>query len=201
MDSIPIMHASAIRELQKAVGRERARRVTERASAERARMLARVDDRGSRLVRAHAGAWIVPVAAVYVAIKDELGDVESALDVTFSMMRAAPTGRARAMRILRWVPGRFTLFRMAHRRALARDFVPPGWDCEVTEDSATRFAYVMRSCCYRDIYEELGVPEVAPLSCKMDDVEYALLPEIRFRRTQTLASGGDCCDFSHYIEP
>lgn len=201
MGTAPIMYPAAIRELHKALGDECACRVMERASAERVRMLHTVDDRGSSVVRAHAEAWMVPVAAAYVALREELCDQERALDLTFSMMCATPTPRARGLRILRWVPGRFTLFRMAHRRALARDFVPPGWDCEVTEDCTTRFSYVMRSCCYRDIYEELGVPEVAPLSCRMDDVEYALLPEIRFRRAQTLVSGGESCEFSHYVEP
>lgn len=58
----------------------------------------------------------------------------------------------------------------------------------------------MHSCCYSEIFGELGVPEVAPLSCRMDDVDYALVPEIRFQRTKTLAGGDECCDFNHFVE-
>lgn len=195
-----LTHRTVVRELRRSLGPERTDPVLRRSLSELDRMLDRVDDRGSPVVRSHAKAWIVPVAALYVALRDELGDQERALGVTFGAMTARATNRARALRVLRWLPGRFAIFRLAHRRALAADFCAPGWDCEIIENSPTRLAYTMHSCCYTEIFHELGVPEVAPLSCRMDDADYALLPEVRFQRTKTLAGGDECCDFSHHME-
>lgn len=74
------------------------------------------------------------------------------------------------------------------------------WDCRIIEDTPRRLAYTMHSCCYKEGFDQLGVGEVALLSCRIDHLDYALLPEIRFHRTKTLAEEDDCCDFVHYVE-
>lgn len=191
-------HPRALRELADAIGNARAAEALARASAECARMSALASDRGSPVVRHHLDAHIAPNAALYVTLRDELGDRDAALDVTFRVMRALPSARRWAMRALAWLPGRFALFRLLHRRALRRDSHPPAWDCEIVEDSPARFSCAIRSCCYLELYRELGVPEVAPLSCRMDDADYAPLPaSISFERPRTLATGGESCDFIH----
>lgn len=200
MEGMSLTHRAVIGQLRDSLGHETAETVLHRTQAEIAKTLERVDDRGSRLVRAHAEAWIAPIAATYTILREELGDQALALDLTFRLMRAKPTNRAMALRMLRWIPGRFALFRLAHRRALAKEFRVPGWDCRFVEDSPRRLAYTMRSCCYKEIFNELGVPEVAPLSCRMDDEDYALLPEIGFERPRLLTDGGDCCEFNHYAK-
>lgn len=189
--------ARARRELARLLGAAEAARALAAANALVPALLARCDDRGSRAVRTHLRTAIVPVAALYTVLRERLG-MQRALEVTFEVMRAMFVAMPRAVRALRFLPARFSLFRSANRFALRTQFPPEGWACEIVDDSRSRFAYTMRSCCYLDAYIALGVPEVAPLSCRMDEVAYAALPaDITFERTRTLAGGDDCCDFVH----
>ena len=45
---------------------------------------------------------------------------------------------------------------------------------------------------------ENGCPELCPLFCDVDDVNYGGLRKMGFSRTKTLGYGGDCCDFHFY---
>ena len=42
--------------------------------------------------------------------------------------------------------------------------------------------------------KKLGVSELTPLFCELDEVMIALQHR-RLHRTQTIAGGGDCCDY------
>ena len=42
--------------------------------------------------------------------------------------------------------------------------------------------------------KKLGVSELTPLFCELDEVMIAL-QHGRLHRTQTIAGGGDCCDY------
>lgn len=53
----------------------------------------------------------------------------------------------------------------------------------------------MTACPYCRYAERFGCPELTPVFCDSDLASYGKLPGIRFERTQTLGTGGDCCDF------
>jgi hypothetical protein len=72
-------------------------------------------------------------------------------------------------------------------------------EIEMIEQADEVFAFNVTRCRYAELYRALGVPELgAILSCNRD---YALIegfsPDVTLTRTQTLMSGGACCDF-HY---
>jgi len=50
-------------------------------------------------------------------------------------------------------------------------------------------------CPYCKYLQELGCPELGPGFCKSDEYVYGNLDAFAFERTQTLATGGEKCDF------
>lgn len=50
-------------------------------------------------------------------------------------------------------------------------------------------------CPYCQYLKELGCPELGPGFCKGDEYVYGNLDDFAFERTQTLATGGEKCDF------
>ena len=68
------------------------------------------------------------------------------------------------------------------------------WDADI-ESSKTDFSVTMKKCFWHDMYNEYGCPEVCQFACKCDDITYSDLKHIKYERTQTLGTGGTCCDF------
>ena len=65
---------------------------------------------------------------------------------------------------------------------------------------APRFAADMLRCPYVDTCAKYGCPELAQFSCRADDITYGNLhPKLVWGRTQTMGTGGSCCDFRLYI--
>ena len=50
-------------------------------------------------------------------------------------------------------------------------------------------------CPYCKYVKELGCPELGPGFCKSDEYSDGNLKDFTFERTQTLATGGEKCDF------
>jgi hypothetical protein len=53
-------------------------------------------------------------------------------------------------------------------------------------------------CLWYTACVENDCPELCPIFCDVDDVQYGGLKKIGFTRTQTLGYGGGCCDFHFY---
>lgn len=54
------------------------------------------------------------------------------------------------------------------------------------------------SCPVVDALKEIGMPEVAPVMCAIDQVYSTGYRGIRFKRTKSVAEGDDCCDYRYY---
>lgn len=66
---------------------------------------------------------------------------------------------------------------------------------------APTFAADMTRCPYVETCAKYGVPELAQISCRADDITYGNLhPHLIWARTQTLGTGGSCCDFRLYVK-
>ncbi|MCL4232535.1 MAG: L-2-amino-thiazoline-4-carboxylic acid hydrolase [Dehalococcoidia bacterium] len=70
---------------------------------------------------------------------------------------------------------------------------------EVAEESPGRFAFNVRRCRFKEMYEEMGAGDLGfLLSCNRDFAYFAgLAPDISFSRTQTLMEGDPVCDFCY----
>lgn len=66
---------------------------------------------------------------------------------------------------------------------------------------AKKFARDMTVCPYVEICKHYGCPELTRFACQADDITYGNLhPKLVWARTQTLGTGGECCDFRLYLK-
>lgn len=66
---------------------------------------------------------------------------------------------------------------------------------------APRFAVDMTRCPYMETCARYGCPELTQFACRADDVTYGSLhPNLVWARTQTLGTGGTCCDFRLHLK-
>ena len=67
-------------------------------------------------------------------------------------------------------------------------------------EGAAGFARDMTVCPYYETCKKYGCPELTQFFCKSDDITYGSLhPKLIWGRTQTLGTGGECCDFRLYV--
>jgi hypothetical protein len=93
-------------------------------------------------------------------------------------------------------PENFKLFRRLARLVTDKLFPAPGWQYDLVQDDETGLAFNMRHCFYLDVLGYYGAPELTAVFCRLDDYLMRALPaSMQWKRTQTLAMGGDCCDF------
>ena len=75
-----------------------------------------------------------------------------------------------------------------------------GFESREVKD-APKFARDMTVCPYYETCKKYSCPEITQFFCKSDDVVYGNLhPKLVWGRTQTLGTGGECCDFRLYIK-
>ena len=69
-------------------------------------------------------------------------------------------------------------------------------DVECTRLSENKLLYKTLRCEYCDMYKRLGMEKWGPyLSCMRDEAFFkGINPDFAFERTQTLMTGGECCD-------
>lgn len=135
---------------------------------------------------------ILPRTAVYTVLKRRGLDAEKLMEKYLREVQG-PTARDQYAG-LEWVPRFFEIFRWAFRKATASS---DAWD-STFEAEKDRFDLTIRKCLWYDTCVECGCPEACRFFCECDNYSFGELKKVGFRRTQTLATGGDCCDFHFY---
>ena len=146
-------------------------------------------------VRFHTENKILPAGAIYLTLKESIGQPESYRimeEATFKTADAA----AKKLAALVQLPGMQSLFVKAWDPLTRKLF---GENCGFQnvfypkQKGAYRMDVV--SCPYNRYFTELGCPELTKISCGADDHVYGNLPGLRFERTTTIGRGGKRCDF------
>ena len=71
-------------------------------------------------------------------------------------------------------------------------------EMEISEDTPDTFQFDVTWCVWLELARAMGVPEACLPNCYSDDLvfpDYFGALGIKYKRTQTLAGGGRCCDF------
>ena len=153
----------------------------------------------SKALRTHL-EQLLPTIAFYEAAKRLAGGRQGALDFMeewafVEIRRMMPAVRAvMKLGLYRLMPALcgWMLDRMFGRAA--------GFDYRLVPD-APKFAADMTRCPYVEACARYGVPELTQFACRADDVTYGdLHPRLVWGRTQTLGTGGSCCDFRLYLK-
>ena len=135
---------------------------------------------------------ILPRTAVYTVLKRRGLDAEKLMEKYLREVQG-PTARDQYAG-LEWVPRFFEIFRWAFRKATASS---DAWN-STFEAEKDRFDLTIRKCLWYDTCVECGCPEACRFFCECDNYSFGELKKVGFRRTQTLGTGGDCCDFHFY---
>jgi hypothetical protein len=72
------------------------------------------------------------------------------------------------------------------------------WEADVIADEKDHFEVDIKKCLWHDACVENGCPEICKYFCECDDVIYADLKRMEFKRKNTIGRGGSCCDFCYY---
>ena len=142
----------------------------------------------------HLSNTILPTAAIYKALLE--ADRQNALAVTHgALISLCQTGN-RMMRLILRIPGMKGLFmRLLPKMALKMFGRESGFDYTNYHADKTRLTMDTTVCPYCKYAKLLDVEALMPTFCESDFATYGGLPGIRFERTQTLGTGGSCCDF------
>ncbi len=182
-------------------GAEQAQRLLAQAEARYRTLVAAQPAPEQRALRGHLLNHILPGLALYQVLLDTHGgDQQAALAEIAAAFRTWTEARNRAtMRLLRVSPRPFAFFRLGFALRMTQ-FPKAGWDFAWIENSPQRIAFDSRSCFYLQTLTAYGAPELTASFCQMDDwMAEMLSPGITYRRTQTLARGGECCDFRYEV--
>lgn len=152
-----------------------------------------------RPLRMHLIEYILPGLAIYKTLLEaHAGDRQAALAETEPLFKAWTVEiYGGLMAAFRFLPAHFFFFRWALKLRF-KNFPASAWKTEWLENNARRVAFNNRTCYYLVTLSAYGAPELTPLFCRIDEWMAEMLPpDVVFQRTQTLANGGELCDFCY----
>ena len=142
----------------------------------------------------HLNNTILPTVSLYKALLEI--DPKNALTSAHTvMMNVCQVGGAFMGGVLK-LPGMKSAF-MWFLPKMARQMFGPscGFQFENYQVSKRYLKMDMTACPYCRYAKLFGTPELTKVFCDSDFATYGDLPGIQFERTQTLGTGGTCCDF------
>lgn len=139
----------------------------------------------------------VPIVALYQALRLDSGVAEpAALRLAEEMLGAAFERTFGPLQGLVWSLG-FDIVPLRNllvKRAL-RVNEPGGFRFEAAADPSAEVAFDVKRCPITEFARARGAPEVVPMICRLDDAMSAHLRHFTLRRTGTIGTGADRCDF------
>lgn len=180
-------------------GRAEAECLVQQAEQRCRQLIAGISPRTSPVLRAQLVQNILPGLAMYQTLLEKhQGDRQAALSEIKPLFKTWTEHLyGRLMRSFRWLPAPFLFFRLSFA-IQRRQFADNIFKTHMIENSARRIAMDQFGCPYLETLAAHGAPELTPFYCQIDDWMAEMLPpQIAFRRTQTLARGGDRCDFRY----
>ena len=145
-------------------------------------------------VAKHTRGNIFPAIAVYktVAAKYPAFAMKILENGAAAVSKVRGSQYAKLLRI----PGLKGVFLKIFSKGVKSGFGPEaGFSHEFMTDSNRELAFHVTKCPYKDYCDRYGCGEIVRVFCKNDEYAYGNLQGIRFIRTQTLGTGGSCCDF------
>lgn len=185
-------------EIEKWFPEEKAEKIWRRCRSRLAKIYRKYPDL-PRGVRTHTDAFIFPVAAIYLTVKEYSKEI--AFDIVKESMLAISTKRGEKLKKMMKIPG-FRYFFLGMWEPVSRKKFgkEAGFENVFYPKVKGEFRMDITACPYHKYLTELGCPEINPLFCDNDVYTYGALPGLRFIRTKTIGSGGDLCDFKLMID-
>ena len=176
------------------VGQEAAREVFARQSELLEKLIAGTSGKSKKQMET-LEQTILPRIALFKALNEQVSSSEEVTELMRGYMMDVVAAQKHASTAgMQVVPGFFVIYKRVFLRVMGTSDL---W--ESTQSHGRDFFDARISKCLRhDACVENGCPELCPLFCDVDDVNYGGLRKMGFSRTKTLGYGGDCCDFHFY---
>ncbi len=154
------------------------------------------DFRNSKVIEKHLRYFILPEIAFYRAMQINGIEKENAFRFLHSELQKPAKQSSRILGMFKILPYFFFIVKWIIKKSMAKVYPKTGWTTEWKEDNKKEFAMNIHSCLYLETFTNYGCPEICKASCDTDTATYGgLAPKVIFLRTNTLAEGGDCCNF------
>jgi len=181
-------------ELDKRLPKEQADALWHQATEKLASIMERYADL-PRGMRPHTDMRIFPSAAIYLTVKERLGEKE-AFSVIEDAAIALTAGLEKKLAGLMRLPGMRGLFIRIWDPMTRKIFGPDnGFKNRFYPKTKGEYRMDILACPYCRYFTELGCPELTRIFCENDERMYGNLPGLVFERKGTLGKGADHCDF------
>lgn len=146
-------------------------------------------------VRVHTDSYIFPSAAINLTLKEAVGR-ESAYAVVENAAIKHSTDVGRKIASLLKLPGMKILFIKIWNPLTKKMFGPHnGFKNVFYPKKKGEYRMDIVACPYSKYFTELGCPELTRIFCANDNRCYGNLPGIEFKRSGTIGTGANRCDF------
>ncbi len=154
----------------------------------------------SAMERFHTEKKIFPYIALYQALQQVIPK-EDALEAlgTSSLNKAEGIG----LKLKETLKSRKASVLFLNAFAVIKDLVfgdRAGFRSKQYENGKNDIRFDMLACPYHKWFSEYGCPELCQFSCRADEYVYGNLDHVVFERSQTIGTGGECCDFHVYLK-
>ena len=146
-------------------------------------------------VHMHTDSRILPSAAIYLTVKDVVGQEEAYRIIEDAAVQICKPIEKKLQKLMK-LPGMKSLFLKAWDPMTKKLFGPGnGFKNVFYPKKKDEYRMDVTSCPYCRYFTELGCPELTKIFCENDERIYGNLPGLRFTRTGTLGKGAERCDF------
>ena len=138
---------------------------------------------------------ILPRVALHKALKGSALPDDEAFELMRAYMMDGVAAQKHASTVkMEIVPGFFGIYKRVFLHVMRTSDL---WESTQSQ-GRDFFDSSITKCLWHDACMENGCPDLCPLFCDVDDVNYGGLRKMGFSRTTTLGYGGDCCDFHFF---
>lgn len=181
------------RDLVKRYGKEAVQRIWKKAG-QNWEVLCRRYAHLPETMKPHTDGQMFRMAAVYMALKEAYP--EEALEILADGVEKEGRRIAGLLSGLLHIPGMDDVFMRIFSKMLDHSFgEAQGFGSIKHCISKDEVRFDIIRCPYCRYLTEIGCPEIIRFSCEIDEWIYGSLPGLKFRRTGTLGTGADRCDF------
>ena len=149
----------------------------------------------SRGVHMHTDSRIFPSAAIYLTLKDAVGQTVACQIIRDAAVQTCRPIEQKLQKLMK-LPGMRSLFLKAWDPITKRVFgAGNGFVNVFYPKKAGEYRMDITACPYCRYFSELGCPELTEIFCDNDERIYGHLPGLVFERSGTLGKGAERCDF------
>lgn len=144
---------------------------------------------------AHVYNKILPRVAMYQALKEKMSG-EEAMQIIDETVKISATKVGDILKNMTAKPFMPKVFMKLFATMTTKMFgEKSGFKQTFYEKNTKVLRFDITECPYCKYSKECGVPELTHTFCDSDVYCYGNLTNVKFERTQTLGTGGKCCDF------